>query len=38
MNGKTNDADVEKIVKKLNELEHEVHIGVHKIKGSEGIF
>jgi len=26
MNGKTDDADVEKIVKKLNELEHEVHI------------
>ena len=26
MNGKTNDADVEKIVKKLNELGHEVHI------------
>jgi 3-deoxy-7-phosphoheptulonate synthase len=26
MNGKTDDADVDKIVKKLNELEHEVHI------------
>jgi len=26
MNGKTDEADVEKIVKKLNELEHEVHI------------
>jgi hypothetical protein len=26
MNGKTDDADVEKIVKKLNELGHEVHI------------
>jgi len=26
MNGKTDDADVEKIVKKLNEMGHEVHI------------
>ena len=26
MNGKTNDADVEKIIQKLNELGHEVHI------------